>query len=492
MLQNITDEQARFFVEQGYLVVPGLVSADEVEVGRAEALAFARGDYPISNPPDLPADATDEERVSAMLAVHFPHWVSDASLGFVRHAGICDVLSRITGAHLPYWDGRVKCMQSMLFLKPPGLQGQAWHQDERFIPTRDRSLVGAWIALDDADLENGCLWVLPGSHRMGYLHPTREHGNREEFDASDEAYGFDASGEVAVAVKAGDVVFFNGYLLHRSFRNRSGRTRRALVNHYMNAWSLLPWMMGKGVDVGREDYRTVVPAVGDDPYEWKGYTAAPDKSFVRPHPGSTLRSDAVNHIDTSITIDAPVEVVWSVLADIASYGTWNPYIRSVQGQVEPGAVLEVAAIPTGMTDELNYPVTVLAVEAPTLMVWEGGMPDPVQLRTEHRWELSALDGGTLLHHHEYFRGAKATEMLDAMRDIITTDFGRFNEALKAEAERRSGGRPAWRPGPSSPMPNAAADWPNAIGSPHRAAPAMPSRSRVHSSRCTQPTRRPSI
>jgi phytanoyl-CoA hydroxylase len=429
-------DQAQFFVEHGYLVAPGLVSAAEVEVGRAEALAFARGEYPISNPPDLPADATDDERVAAMLAVHFPHWVSEASLGFVRHAGICDVLSRITGAHLPYWDGRVKCMQSMLFLKPPGLQGQAWHQDERFIPTRDRSLVGAWIALDDADLENGCLWVLPGSHRMGYLHPTREHGNREEFDASDEAYSFDDSDAVAVEVHAGDVVFFNGYLLHRSFRNRSNRTRRALVNHYMNAWSLLPWMMGNGVDVGREDYRTVVPTVGEDPYAWKGYTDAPAKSFVRPHPGSTHRSDAARHIDTSVTIDAPIELVWSVLADIDSYPSWNPYLRSVSGIVAAGEVLQVTALPTGQAGEVAYPVRVLAVEEPHLMVWEGGLPDPVQLRTEHRFELSGVDGVTVLHHHEYFRGAKASETLDLMRDTISTDFVRFNDALKAEAERR--------------------------------------------------------
>ena len=59
----------------------------------------------------------------------------------------------------------VKAMQSMLFIKAEGKPGQAWHQDEYYIPTRDRSLTAAWIALDDATVENGCLWVLPGSHR---------------------------------------------------------------------------------------------------------------------------------------------------------------------------------------------------------------------------------------------------------------------------------------------------------------------------------------
>lgn len=267
---------AQRFVDDGYVVVADLVSADEVEELREDAAAFARGDHPVSNLPD-------DGRI---LAVHFPHWVSPVAQRAVTHPGIAGVLTQIVGAHLAHWDGRVKCMQSMLFLKPAGMQGQAWHQDERYIPTRDRSLCGAWIALDDATLDNGCLWVLPGSHRPGRLHPTRAHGRPEEFDPSDEAYGFDDADAVPVEVAAGDVVFFNGYLLHRSLRNRSDRTRRALVNHYMNAWSPLPWLAHRGLDIGTEDHRAIVPVVGEDPYPERGISAPPLQAFVRPHTGT--------------------------------------------------------------------------------------------------------------------------------------------------------------------------------------------------------------
>ena len=68
--------------------------------------------------------------------------------------GVVDVLTQVIGPN-------VKAMQSMLFIKAEGKPGQAWHQDEYFIPTRDRSLTGGWIALDDATVENGCLWVHP-------------------------------------------------------------------------------------------------------------------------------------------------------------------------------------------------------------------------------------------------------------------------------------------------------------------------------------------
>lgn len=281
------DALAADYVDDGYLVVPGLVGSEVVDAIRAELLAFADGTHAVANPPELPADASDEERLAAMLAVHFPHWVSPVIRDAVHHPGITSVLGRIVGAHLAHWDGGVKCMQSMLFAKPPGLPGQAWHQDERFIPTRDRSLIGVWIALDDADTENGCLWVLPGSHRRGYLWPTRPHGRPDDFDTSDESYGFDDGDAVPVPVRAGDVVMFNGYLLHRSFRNASAdRSRRALVNHYMSSASLLPWMMNQGVDVAMTDYRTVEVVVGDDPYAWKGIDPPPHPVFLRPTGGA--------------------------------------------------------------------------------------------------------------------------------------------------------------------------------------------------------------
>jgi ectoine hydroxylase-related dioxygenase (phytanoyl-CoA dioxygenase family) len=173
-------------------------------------------------------------------------------------------------------------MQSMLFVKPPGFPGQAWHQDERFIPTRDRSLIGAWIALDDATDANGCLRVVPGSHRRGLIYPFRAHGKPDEFDPTEESYGFDGD-EVIVEVEAGSVVFFNGYMLHRSMRNRSDGYRRALVNHYCSASTLLPWINRPNEGVATSDYRAIVPVVGDDPYEWKGTEPSLFPAFVRKH-----------------------------------------------------------------------------------------------------------------------------------------------------------------------------------------------------------------
>ena len=282
-------EQVKFFVDNGYLVMPGLMTAAELEELKADTNKIARGGYPCENLKPLPANMSDAEVLRNILCIHQPHFISDLMLRYVKHPKICGVLSQITAAHLPHWDGSVKCMQSMLFVKPPGFQGQAWHQDEIYIPTRDRSLIGAWIAIDDATVENGCLYVLPGSHRTGYLYEQRAHTNADEWDFAPESVGFDESAKVPVEVKAGSLVFFNGYLLHTSYKNRSNVYRRVLVNHYMNAWSLLPWYQppaGKdgtstAVSPSRLDVRQVVHVAGVDPYAWKGYDNPPQSVWLR-------------------------------------------------------------------------------------------------------------------------------------------------------------------------------------------------------------------
>jgi len=210
------------------------------------------------------------------LAFHFPHKMSTHFKDLLAHPGIVQVLNEIIGAN-------VKAMQSMFFIKSAGKPGQAWHQDEWYIPTRDRSLTGVWIAVDDATVENGCLWVIPGSHKAGVLYPQRQH-NDPKFDAAGEAhnYPFKEESAVAVELKAGSVVFFNGYLLHRSLPNTTHNGfRRALANHYMSAESLLPWRWDDRLKDVKDDNRDIVIVSGTDPYDHKGIDSNLTYPFIR-------------------------------------------------------------------------------------------------------------------------------------------------------------------------------------------------------------------
>ncbi len=270
-MSHVTDADVDSYHENGFLVVRGLATPEEVAVLREDATRVCRGEYSHSRLPPSDPGESDEQVLARFLCIHQPHKISPVLLETgVKHAGMAAVLARLIGPD-------VKCMQSMLFIKPPGFQGQGWHQDEIYIPTRDRSLTGGWIALDDATEENGCLRVLPGSHK-GVLYEQRDHNNPDEFDGNVESYGFDPSDEIAVEAKTGDIVFFHGYLLHRSFKNRSSAYRRVLVNHYMNAWSLLPWRVPEGQTAARADFRDIVMVAGSDPYGWKGMENTSDIS----------------------------------------------------------------------------------------------------------------------------------------------------------------------------------------------------------------------
>jgi phytanoyl-CoA hydroxylase len=260
-------EYAEFFRENGYLVVPGAVSPAEIEALRQETTRLCRGEAgAIQGVTPAAPEETDDAVLRRYLCIHFPHKLSAVMFDTLAHPAITGVLEQVIGPN-------IKCMQSMLFIKAAGKPGQAWHQDEYFIPTRDRSLTGAWIALDDATTENGCLWVLPGSHKRGIIYPQQPH-NDWRFDCSGEAYQFPYKDEeaVPVEVKAGSIVFFNGYLLHRSLPNRApAGYRRALVNHYMSAESFLPWHAPTpGENMGTLDFRDIVLVAGTDPYGYKG------------------------------------------------------------------------------------------------------------------------------------------------------------------------------------------------------------------------------
>lgn len=263
----IGDNERAFFAENGFLIVKDALPPSEVEVLREDATQVCRGDYgPVRGLLPSEPELSSDDVLKRYLCIHFPHKLSSIMRDYMAHPVIVDVLTRVIGPN-------VKAMQSMLFIKAAGKPGQAWHQDEIYIPTRDRSLTGAWIAMDDATVENGCLWVIPGSHKHGILWPQHHHEDRR-FDCTDETGGFPYSDNdaIPVEVKAGSIVFFNGYLLHRSLPNNAKTGyRRVLVNHYMSAESLLFWHTPReGERMATADVRDIIMIAGRDPYAYKG------------------------------------------------------------------------------------------------------------------------------------------------------------------------------------------------------------------------------
>jgi ectoine hydroxylase-related dioxygenase (phytanoyl-CoA dioxygenase family) len=126
----------------------------------------------------------------------------------------------------------VSCFLSQFIFKNPGAWGQPWHQDSYYFPFEpSRPVVGVWLAVTAATLENGCLHVLPGSH----AEPVHEHVPDRRPGALFgyvEIVDHDMAASAPVLMSPGDLLLFDSHLMHRSTDNEASALRAAMVYHY--------------------------------------------------------------------------------------------------------------------------------------------------------------------------------------------------------------------------------------------------------------------
>ncbi|HEX8888246.1 MAG TPA: phytanoyl-CoA dioxygenase family protein [Pyrinomonadaceae bacterium] len=127
-------------------------------------------------------------------------------------------------------------IQSMYIFKQPNIGGEVTcHQDATFLYTEPLSVTGLWFALEDASLENGCLWAIPGGHRLGLKKRfVRAKDGGTRFEVLDEsAWPLDQL--VPLEVKKGALIILHGLLPHMSRTNRSPRSRHAYTLHLIES-----------------------------------------------------------------------------------------------------------------------------------------------------------------------------------------------------------------------------------------------------------------
>ena len=275
---RVTVEQYRAFRRDGFLVVPRLVSVDDIDALRRHTDDLMQGRLPeqrtqmserdpsrdggvsVQELEAPPAHLSPLAKAQYFLRVHMLHRRLALHERFLLHPRVLDVLEVLIGPD-------VLALQTMLFLKPPGKPGQGWHQDSYYIPTHPDTLCGAWLAIDDADESNGAMWFARGSGAEPVYPPCPDgsygFGDRLVSDVmhvrgvSDTEENVNMLARVAAnyehvlaPAEAGDVVFFGGHVLHMSRANTTkDRLRRAFVGHYCNARSFTQW----GADAPRGD-----------------------------------------------------------------------------------------------------------------------------------------------------------------------------------------------------------------------------------------------
>ena len=222
---TLTQEKIDQFHQEGYLVVPDLLTKNEVE------------DYL-----QYQAQTKLPENENGLLRhTKEPEWAYIA-----KHPNVAGAAAQLLG-------GTVRIVQSMYLKKEPGGQGISFHQDNHYHPTEPNTLMACWIAMSDTDPDNGGLCVVPGSNQKP-LRSTHKNEDQEEHTSWEKEYqmrdqnghewtnrfyafevdGIDEDQILRLTVPRGGGVFFTGMTIHGSYANRSkDRTRMAFAVHYV-------------------------------------------------------------------------------------------------------------------------------------------------------------------------------------------------------------------------------------------------------------------
>jgi len=277
----IDNDQWAAWQRDGVLVLPGFASADAVEALKARARAIVEDFDPAADGGAAVFSSRDRARLAEQALVDsadgvrcfFEEEAFDAdgrlavpkaqAINKIGHAlhdrdPVFERFSRdprLAALVADLGVAEPRLMQSMLIFKQPRIGGEVvWHQDASFLITEPASVIGLWFALEDATLDNGCLWVAPGGHR-GPMGALRERYVRrgdgfvtEQLDATPWPSG-DATRPLEVP--AGTLVAFDGHLPHASAPNRSPVSRMAYTLHVVDAqanWSPQNWLQRRADD----------------------------------------------------------------------------------------------------------------------------------------------------------------------------------------------------------------------------------------------------
>jgi phytanoyl-CoA hydroxylase len=213
----------RIFEQDGFVVARGLFTADEAAFWRDYFMRLREaGPYPGDVVGVDPTSNDPLKRYPRMIHMH--RW-DDVALEWLLEPRLAQALTTLLDGVEPY------AVQTMLYFKPPGARGQAVHQDQYYLRVKPGTCIAAWMALDPCDEENGCLEVVPRSQDWPVL-CTVAADTSESF--TDVTVPLPEGAEpFPVIMDPGDVLFFNGSLVHGSEPNRSDRFRRSLVGHYI-------------------------------------------------------------------------------------------------------------------------------------------------------------------------------------------------------------------------------------------------------------------
>ena len=218
------------FSEEGYEIIPNLLTTQQVEWANTSlAELIDQGFEGVQYEVEVKEGTNQQHRRDLVRKI--THYTKRSP--YLRSISLLPVLLRHVEELL---GSKSEMVVENALLKPPFIgRDKPWHQDSAIfdLPV-DCPVVGAWISLDQADEENGCMQVIPGSHKKGAV----PHYMLKDWQLCDRDV---PEGEtVNIPLNPGDCLLWDGLLFHGSQPNKSSRRRRALQFHYKPA--SVPWI----------------------------------------------------------------------------------------------------------------------------------------------------------------------------------------------------------------------------------------------------------
>jgi ectoine hydroxylase-related dioxygenase (phytanoyl-CoA dioxygenase family) len=225
----LADAQVEEFKQKGFLNGPRVVSDEEADQLKERMFEVIEGRSKRKAELSHNMKGESERVVNQVVNI----WEADNL--FLQHAyrpELCAMAAQLMDADV------VRIWHDQIQYKPPKVGGSTdWHQDHPYWPViQPADLISAWMALDDADVENGCMWMVPGSHLWGPYKQGTIDMDHESFEPTPERKLLPECAEIRTVpcpVKKGHVMFHHCLTWHGSPNNDSDRGRPAIAVHYM-------------------------------------------------------------------------------------------------------------------------------------------------------------------------------------------------------------------------------------------------------------------
>ncbi|XP_072946499.1 phytanoyl-CoA dioxygenase, peroxisomal-like isoform X2 [Epargyreus clarus] len=227
---KLSAEQLQFYRDNGFLVIKRLIDFTDLHNYKERFLEACNGKVNLEALTVVKEKSLvtkykkREDYINKIQDIHF----DDVFMTYTEHPLLLDVVAQLIG-------DEIMIINAMFINKPPGTLIHPPHQDFHYMPFRPvDKIIGTWTAIDHAHINNGCLWVIPGSHKATLFEHENLPGALKMYHGITEESVAPLDRRVHIEMGPGDTIFIHPLIVHGSEANNTKSYRRSMCAHYVH------------------------------------------------------------------------------------------------------------------------------------------------------------------------------------------------------------------------------------------------------------------